>query len=397
MTKLNLKIKSLVDYFQSLSALVRFLLFAVVSLCAMNSYAQDSDNQTASIVKQAVSAMMQQQAIPGVAVELYVQGKPYAYYFGYANQTKKIPMSGNTIFELGSISKLMTSLLLAQEIDIAKMNLSDPITKYLPDLSQDYADISLQTLATHTSGLPFTVPKNITTVTGLHQYLMHWSPDDAPGEQWLYSNFGIGMLGYAIESSTHRNFNQLYRRHILNPLGMQPIGINVPAALKKYYAQGYDQNGNQVPPMEPGVFPAAGAIKASAQDMQHFLRAAIGLIGTPDRIFYPMRMTQTVYVEIADKMQGLGWQIQPITPENKIKLLHTGEAILGPVAVKDIVDKPTFNGDALIDKTGSTEGFRAYIAVIPNQKSGIVILVNKNVPNSVIVNTARDILFKTVT
>ncbi|MBV9575750.1 MAG: serine hydrolase [Gammaproteobacteria bacterium] len=375
----------------------QFILLTIFSVCSMSVYAEITNDKTAGIVKQSISTVMQQYHIPGMAVELYVEGKPYAYYFGYANQTKKIPVSAKTIFELGSLSKLMTSLLLAQEIDIAKMNLSDPITKYLPDLSQDFSDINLQSLATHTSGLPFTVPKEVTTVPALHQYLAHWSPDDAPGEQWLYSNFGIGMLGYALENSTHHPFNQLYRRHILNPLGMQAIGTQIPRMLKKYAAQGYDENGNAVRSVETGVFPTAYAVKASANDMQHFLSAAIGLPGTSDRIFYPMRMTQTAYVQIGDKMQGLGWQIQDMTSANQINLLHTNEPNIDPIEVDEIYDKPTFNGDALIDKTGSTNGFRAYIAVIPNKKSGIVMLANKYVPMSVIVDTAREILFKTTT
>ena len=363
-------------------------------LLLMPFYASAQTPQDEEIVRQSITAFMKQNNIPGAAVELYVNGKPESYYFGYADQEKKTPITKNTIFEVGSITKIMTSILLAQQVDAAKVQLNDPVTKFLPGLPEDFEDVTLKNLATHTAGLPFKAPESVTDRTQLEKYLNEMEPTPA-GEKWAYSNFGIGLLGYALETSTNKSFDQLYRTQILSPLKMQPIALTVPKKLSRYYAQGYDKSGVPVKPIEMSLFPAAGAMKASANDMQHFLSAAIGLPGTPERIFYPMRLTQTAFVRLADKDQGLGWQIHPITTQTMPRLLNEPDSMnFGPVPVAEIYDKPTYNGNALIDKTGATDGFRTYVAVIPNKKSGIVILTNKYVSNGQLVNTGRELLFK---
>ena len=348
----------------------------------------------ADIVKQAAEKFMNENNVPGVVIELYVNGQPESYYFGYANPNLKIAMNKNTIFELGSISKVMTSILLAQEVDAARVQLDQPVKKYLPTLSEDFSEISLMNLATHTSGLPFNKPENIKSAKELNQLLATFYPDDVTNEHWVYSNLGIGVLGFALEKVTHKNINQLYSQRLLQPLRMQPIGMTVPKTLQAKYAAGYDQNGNAVPPMPPSLLPAAGAVKASAQDMQRFLSAAIGLPGTPEHILYPMRMTQSVYVELPTKMQGLGWEVHPLEANDVSDLLSGVDVSLDPVTVTEVYSKPRYSGDMLIDKTGMTVGFRTYIAVIPNKKTGIVILANKSIPGGAIVHTGREILFK---
>lgn len=346
------------------------------------------------MVEKIVKEFMQENNIPGVAVELYVDGKPKAYYFGYANKAKKIPITKNTIFEVGSITKLFTSLLLAQQVDAAKVQLDNSIMNYLPNLPNKFEDITLGNLATHTSGLSFTVPDTIHSKTALRKYFSNWSPVYCIDEEWAYSNIGMALLGEALEKMAHKKIGQLYSERILSPLKMTASALNEPDDYKKFIAQGYDKEGN---PAKPTVFKlfSAGALKMSAADMQRFMAVAIGLPGTPERIFYPMRMTQAAYVKLPDREQGLGWEIHSLKPNKIALLVDEPETMnLGPVKIKEIYDKPKFNGDALIDKTGATDGFRSYIAIIPNKKAGIVILANRYVAHDEIVNTAREILFK---
>lgn len=371
------------------------LVISTLALALSFTTAIAAPNSDAEIVKNTITALMQEHKIPGVAVELYVDGKPEAYFFGYANTAKQEPITDKTIFEVGSISKVMTSILLAQQVDSGKLQLDDSITTVLPELPTAFDDISFKNLATHTSGLPFSAPATVKNRKELETYFKTWEPTADADEEWTYSNFGIGMLGEGLEAFTHQNFNQLYRKNILLPLKMQPIGLTVPANLMKYYAQGYDKNGLATKPIQSGLFPAAGGMKMSASDMQHFLKAAIGLSGTPDRIFYPMRMTQAAYVKLEDKMQGLGWQIHSLDPDEIAGLLAEGSSDkFGPFPVVEMMEKPKFDGDSLIDKTGTTDGFRAYVAVIPSKKTGIVILMNKNIDNGPLVDAARGILFK---
>lgn len=365
--------------------LVSFLMLGLISI---SGFAQDqADDKTARLLRQNVNAFVSQHNIPGVAVELYVNGKLYEHYYGYAELASKDPVIPKTIFDLGSLSKLMTSILFAQEIDWAKMALTDPLTKYLKDLPESFNKINLQDLATHTAGLPFEVPDK--------KSLSAWTSDHLAQNRWQYSNVGMGLLGQALATSTESEFGDLYRRHILNPLGMVN-GVTIPKPLIKYYAQGYDERNNPLAHGEAGTFytPAYG-IKASAADMQKFLAAAIGLPGTPPRVLYPMKLTQSIFVKLPDVSQGLGWQVHAIDSSSDIKaLLQVRDLNFGSAPVSEVLPRSFYSGKVLADKTGASNGFRAYIAVIPDKKSGIVILLNKNVSSPAVVKMAREILFR---
>ena len=375
--------------------LVKFISIMGLALVPFGVFAQNIPDSSSETVKQTISTLMAQHQVPGVAVELYVDGKPYSYFYGYAKPQRKVPVTDKTIFELGSVSKIMTGMLLAHEIDIAKMELNDSAEKFVKDLPDSFDDVSVQDLATNTSGLPFDVPENVATRSQLKKYLATWAPEHNAGEHWIYSNMGVGILGYAVERAGHRGYNQLYRKYVTAPLGMQPVGLVVPPYLRNNYAQGFDKEGNPAPHMDAKLFPAATGIKASANDMRLFLAAAIGLPGTPMRVLYPMRMTQAGYVKIPHQLQGLGWEIHQFTAENHAKLYNEPmEDVPASTIVLEQLAKPLFYNDALIDKSGATNGFRSYIAVLPDKKSGIVILANKDISKAAVVRAGREILFK---
>ncbi len=376
---------------------IKFTCFTLSAFISISSLAQPSP-QESDMIKSIMSDYMQENKIPGAAVLIYANGAAQSYYFGVADKKHNTPVTQKTIFELGSITKVMTSLLLAEEVDMSRMQLTDSVKKYFPTLPSQFDAVTLQTLATHTSSLPFSLDKEVYSSAELQKALTNESLSYAANEKWRYSNLGIGILGAAIEQVTKKNIQELYVKQILSPLGMQPIGITVPKQYKKFVAQGYSLKGlpvtnETIKPMLSG----AGDAKASAGDMQHFLAASIGLPGTPEKIFYPMRMTQSVYVKLPDKSQGLGWEIHEIDETNIEELVkgeETGPVALGSVNVIDMPEKPTFDGNALIDKTGATKGFRTYIALIPNKKSGIVILTNRSATDQAIASAGREILFR---
>ncbi len=366
------------------------LLFALTLTTAQ---AETADPYAAS-VNTIMQQFMAKTGTPGAAVVLYVNGEPHTYYYGLADSKTETPVTEKTIFELGSISKVMTSILLAQEIDYAKMALTDSVRKYLPDLGPGFEKVTLQELATYTAGLPFQLPATVETAQQADAYLARYQPKSI-NEEWRYSNLSMGLLGAAIEKETEKEFSNLYRRRILNPLGMV-VGTEVSPAMMKYYAVGHDKAGQAVGPSDFGLYPSAWAVKSTGRDMQRFLSAAIGLPGTSPRLFYPIRMTQVVYVKTPDRYQGLGWQIHPLNADSITELASSPEHNdLGPMDVEETYLRPVYSGNTLIDKTGTTNGFKAYIAVIPNKKAGIVVMVNKAVLDGNIINPARRILFKT--
>ena len=376
-------------------------LFCIVSFTA--AQAKITTNSNTTMITQTINAWMKKNNIPGVAVETYEKGVLHSYYFGYANRETKKPINSKTIFEIGSLTKLFTSLLFAIEIDANKANLTDSIANYLPEIitqsNSPLRKITLQNLATHTAALPFTLPDTIKTQADLDSFLSKWNPPYPIGKQWAYSNVGIGLLGNSLELITHENFNQLYRGRILQPLGMEPIGIIVPKRLLSNYAQGYNDQGTAVQRDQINLlFPASGDMKVSAHDMLRFLKAAIGLPGVPVAIAHAMQITQISYVSTVNMNQGLGWSIYPEVENHKVELLDPPETmIMGPIPAKQFnKNEYKFDGNALIDKTGATDGFRSYIAVIPNKKSGIVILANRSASNGEIMRVGRKILFNVI-
>lgn len=144
------------------------------------------------------------------------------------------------------------------------------------------------------------------------------------------------------------------------------------------------------------LFPAAGSMRASGDDMLKFLSAALTLPGTPSEIKNAMRITQTPYYVTANYQQGLAWMIYPLATHRKTLLLNPPlDMDMGPLPAKQLDHKQQhFNKHALIDKTGASDGFRSYIAIIPERKSGIVILANRFVMNGEVIKVGREILLK---
>lgn len=362
-----------------------------VLFCAGATYAAEISAKKEQNIKQQLTTYMQAHQVPGIAVSMYINGVPYTMSLGYADAAKKQPVVPETIFELGSISKVMTSLVFAQQVDVNRLQIDTKVSKYLPETAVGFANISFKHLATHTSGLSFSPEQPIKTIEELQNYVSAWKTDKTPGTQWTYSNLGMGLLGYLLQAESHQPLDQLYRNKIAQPLGMQTLGVNMTKAQMPFVAQGYDEKNQPVPMTTASALAGGYAVKSSAADMQRFLRAAIGMPGTPSSVFYPMRLTQTAFYILPNKMQGLAWDIHRI-PYRYASLINAPTNLLTSTTAEEVVDQPKFFEDTMIEKTGMTNGFRAYMAVIPNRQSGIVILCNKSMTDDSIVKLGRELL-----
>jgi len=353
------------------------------------------------VVKDAIAHFMKKYHVPGAAVVLYIHNRAYTYYFGYANKKTKKPVDNKTLFELGSLTKLFTTLLLAEQIDANKMHLLDLAARYFPELQQgskQFSQVHLLNLATHTAGFSLDLPGGVNSQQDLMNYLKGWHSDLSVGKQWSYSNIGIGLLGDAIVNATGESYQQLLNEEILQELGMQHTYIDIPANEINNLAQGYNESGQPAPRVVSELFPAAWALKSTLPDMQRFLSASIHISGTPYSISHALRIAQTPYFALKDMQQGLAWQVYRLNPKTMNDLLNppTTFDISAQPARFIIKIKRQYNGKDLIDKTGATDGFRAYLAVIPAKKSGIIILANRYVANGPVVKVGREILFKLV-
>jgi beta-lactamase class C len=374
------------------------LLIGIFSLGSLPAFAVDP-------MEVKLTQWMKRNGIPGAVVEVYSNGKTTSYYLGYADKQAKTPMTADTIFEIASLTKIFTTVLLADQMKSGTMRLTDPVVPYVPDIpassNNKLAQIKLGNLATHTSGFPFNVPKSINSRKKLATFLSRWKNPTTVGSSWLYSNVNMGLIGYSLEKQTQKSIYELYAEKIFRPLGMHSSAGMIPESLMHRYAQGYTIGGGSAPrrnmtvwvnpPNSDWIFPATGALKSTGRDMAIFLKAALSLPGTPPAIAEAMRITQTTYAQTNRFQQGLAWIIHPDPIKNKTKLL-TGPIKGGPYPATLNVQTPFYNGDALMEKTGASGGFRSYIAVIPNQKAGVVLLVNRYITSAELVHMGRGIL-----
>lgn len=350
-------------------------------------------DNTNEAVNRVMRPWMTENHVPGVAVELYLNGKPYSFYYGYADRAKHTPVSEDTIFEIGDVTTVMTSLMVAEELDYANMNLKDPVNKYIHDLPPSFSDMTLADIATHTAGLPASAPGTIQSAQAFQAYLSNWQGNQSLGDVWQPSRIGGALLGQALEKATTKDYDWLFFHHVTALLGMKHLGVTVQDKYRDVVAMGYSKDGAPVDQSSPGLTPSADGVKLASVDMRKFLGAAIGLPNTPERVLYPMRMTQSSYIKLSDRSQGLGWEIYPMERGASV-VLNKPVLPTGFTQVNDVAEQPLYDGNALIDKTGVTKGFGAYIAVIPNKQAGIVILANKQVSHDALAHVGREILLK---
>lgn len=201
------------------------------------------------------------------------------------------PLDGDTLFEIGSITKTFTVLLLEDMVKRGEMKLDDPVEKYLPATvnvpSHNGKKITLLNLASQDSGLPHDadnmpqrIPNNMFagyTADGLYEFLSTYKLTQDPGASFRYSNAGIALLGNAIERKAGRSFESLVTERILKPLGMDSSCVTVPPALKPRLATGHLDDGSRHPGMILQVIAPAGAIRSTANDMLKYVSANIGL------------------------------------------------------------------------------------------------------------------------
>lgn len=249
-------------------------------------------------------------------------GKTHWLGFGQVSAANTNTPNADTLFEIGSVTKVFTGVALARMVNEGKLKLDDTLGSLLPaevKLPPDLAAITLRQLATHTAGLP-RLPANLDlsaahaanpyvayTTNELYAYLRTAKLENPPGKKSTYSNLGVGLLGHLLELKAGVPYEQLLREQILDPLGMTNTALTLSAEQQSRLSPGHDAKGNVVPHWDFAVLAPAGALHSSANDLFTFLQANLATNATTLNL--SLMLAQQAQIESWLGNVGICWQI----------------------------------------------------------------------------------------
>ncbi|WP_421225934.1 FOX/MOX family class C beta-lactamase [Aeromonas jandaei] len=354
------------------------------------------DVPLATIVDGTIQPVLKEYRIPGMAVAVLKDGKAHYFNYGVANRESGQRVSEQTLFEIGSVSKTLTATLGAYAVVKGGFKLDDKVSRHAPWLKGSAFDgITMAELATYSAGgLPLQFPDAVDSAEKMQAYYRQWTPLFAAGTQREYSNPSIGLFGYLAASSLGQPFEQLMSQTLLPGLGLAHTYLKVPAAAMGDYAYGYAKEEKPIR-VNPGVLAdEAYGIKTSSADLLAFVKANIS--GVDDKALQQaISLTHQGRYSVGEMTQGLGWESYAYPVSEQTLLAGNSSAVIyNANPVKPVAASQEPGGARLYNKTGSTNGFGAYVAFVPAKGIGIVMLANRNYPNDARVKAAYAILSK---
>ena len=296
----------------------------------------------------------------GIAVGIVdANGRRFVSYGNFSVKDPR-PVGNDTVFEIGSTTKVFTSTVLADMVQRGEVSLDDPVAKYLPaDVKMPQRggkQITLVDLATHTSGLP-TLPSNMAlkdpnnpyadyTVASLFQFLSSYELTRDIGSKFEYSNMGVGLLGQALARRAGTDYETLVRARITGPLKMENTRIALSAEMKSRLAPGHNFARQPAANWDFPALAGAGALRSDARDMLTFIAAHLGYVESP----------------LAPAMAAMTKVRRPaFGPQSDIALAWL-------VATRE--------GREIFWHNGGTGGYRSFMGYDPKSRVGVVVLSN---------------------
>lgn len=323
--------------------------------------AKDTRDLRAQVDKACAEYLAESKGV-GLYICIVQEGKVYGKGYGTIDKEKTSVPDYNTVFEIGSITKVFTTEIAQQLVEQQQLSWNDNIMKYLPKQAQPATDdnTTLLHLATHTAGYPrvpqswfpkiipnMCDPYKALTIEDVYTTISKAEAKKAPSmDNSDYSNLGMGLLGHILEWKTGKTYEELLQQYICAPLKMTTTSTLTRE--KWVQATGYDMEGKKTCYWTLPVLPGAGAIKSTGEDMQKFLEANIGNGTALSKSFIA---TQQQVAEKKGNGVAYGWHISKPTTD-------------------------TSGIESIVWHNGGTGGFRSYIGFIPGRNTGIVVLSN---------------------
>ena len=337
--------------------------------------AMTSAQQAHGVVDSLARAFRAQHPTPALVIGVIDSAGKRILPYGVMSADDSTPVTGDTRFEVGSVTKVFTSLLLATMVKSGEARLDDPIARYLPDSvsAPEYRGqpVTLRELATHTSSLP-RLPTNIApadmsdpyadySAARLYAFLDSYDLPVAPDSHYEYSNLGAGLLGFLLARHEGVSYAELVDERVIDQLGLKATYVaELGDSADALTAHGH-AGGKPVPFWHFGVLEGAGALRSSANDLLHLLAVELRPGGSP--LQGAIELSQEIRFRASPQLAlALGWHVVPMA------------------------DSGSFYWH-----NGGTGGARSFVGFSPVAGVGIVVLANEALPLDVVTQFAFDV------
>ena len=310
-----------------------------------------------ALLKQPVGA--NEKVVGMIAVTIDERGTRMAT-FG-SSGVPGLALGSDTVIEIASITKVLTSLMLADMVERGEVAFGDPVAKYLPaslTLHQRGRPITLLDLASYTSGLPnmpgnlppnwWAIPNPLADYTEgeLYEFLSSYMPKYEPGTRYEYANLGFGLLGIALARRAGKSYEELLIERVCNPLGLSHTRITLSDDMRRHLVLPHDLELNPTPPWDMQAMAGGGAFRSNARDLTVFLKACMGLKRTPLSEAIARLVETRTPTRLAGTEAALGWFITLAKNEE------------------------------FVWKTGASGGCNTFIGFSPRNRHGAIVLSN---------------------
>ncbi|MFN0181527.1 MAG: serine hydrolase [Gemmatimonadales bacterium] len=345
------------------SAVLRVILIATAQLGGSTLSAQTRRFPADSVVQAILNEQVTAKKTAGIVVGLLDADGSRRVLVAGKSDNPGVALDGNTVFEIGSITKTFTGVLLAEMVARGDVRLDDRVQQFLPASvkmpARNGREITLLDLGTVSSGLPG-MPNNFKpadpgnpyadyTVQQMYDFLNGHTLTRDIGSKYEYSNLGMGLLGHVLALKAGKSYYDLLNDRILKPLGMGDTEIVLSPRLRGRLALGHDKAGNVVPNWDLPTLAGAGALRSSVNDMFKYLAANLDSTSRPLGRVFATTHTSRTETGAPGVAVGMAWHILK-TP-----------------------------GGSIVWHNGGTGGYRTFMGFDRSKQVGVIMLTNSSI------------------